>query len=128
MRRPRLAARRRTSAQSTTDHTRSATIDDGPGTVEITSGTVPERDEPAALYGAVGWAAYIKDLDALSRSLRGSSRVVTARSDGRLVGVPRVISDTVTIAYVQDIPVSPEEQRGGVGRRLVTEALAPTPR
>jgi GNAT superfamily N-acetyltransferase len=94
-------------------------------TVDIASGTFPESDELAGLYAAVGWSAYTKDVDALDRALRGSSRVVTARRDGRLVGLTRVLSDGVTIAYVQDILVHPEEQRGGVGRRLVTEALAP---
>ncbi|MCW2832312.1 MAG: N-acetyltransferase [Nocardioides sp.] len=94
-------------------------------TIEIDAGTVPERDELAGLYDAVGWSAYTRDLDALERAMEGSARVVTARRDDRLVGLTRVVSDGVTIAYIQDILVHPDEQRSGVGRRLVTEALAP---
>ena len=93
--------------------------------IEMTSGTIPARDELAGLYDAVGWAAYTNDLDALDRALRGSAHVVTARRDGRLVGLARVISDGATIAYLQDVVVRPDEQRGGVGRRLVTQAFEP---
>ena len=94
-------------------------------TLDIAAGKIPARDELAELYEAVGWVAYTRDLDALDRALQGSSLVVTARRDGRLVGLARIVSDGATIAYLQDILVRPEEQRGGVGRRLVTAALAP---
>jgi GNAT superfamily N-acetyltransferase len=94
-------------------------------TLDIVAGKIPARDELAELYDAVGWVAYTRDLDALDRALQGSSLVVTARRDGRLVGLARIVSDGATIAYLQDILVRPEEQRGGVGGRLVTAVLAP---
>lgn len=94
-------------------------------TIEIASDATPSRDELVSLYDAVGWAAYTDDPESLERAVRGSTRVVTARRGGRLVGLARVVSDGASIAYLQDIIVLPEEQRGGVGRRLVTEALAP---
>lgn len=94
-------------------------------TVDVDVGVLPERDELGDLYGAVGWVAYTNNLDALELALRGSSRVVTARRAGHLVGLARVISDGATIAYLQDIVVHPDEQRGGLGRRLVAEALRP---
>ena len=99
--------------------------DHGAVTLDIAAGEIPARDELAELYEAVGWVAYTRDLDALDRALQGSSLVVTARRDGRLVGLARIVSDGATIAYLQDILVRPEEQRRGVGRRLVTAALAP---
>jgi GNAT superfamily N-acetyltransferase len=94
-------------------------------TIDIAADAIPDRTELVDLYAAVGWAAYANDPETLERALQGSSRVVTARRDGRLVGLTRVVSDEATIAYVQDILVRPEEQRGGLGRRMVTEALAP---
>ena len=94
-------------------------------TVTIDSADIPARAELADLYDAVGWAAYTRDLDTLDRAVRGSSHVVTARRDGRLVGLARVLSDGATIAYLQDVVVLPDEQRGGLGRRLVEEAIAP---
>lgn len=86
---------------------------------------IPERDELSDLYGAVGWVVYTNNLDALDRALQGSSHVVSTRRDGRLVGLARVVSDGATIAHLQDILVLPEEQGGGLGKRLVAEVLAP---
>ena len=93
--------------------------------VDILATDIPTRDELAALYDAVGWAAYTKDLETLDRAMRGSTRVVAGRRDGRLVGLARIQSDGATIAYLQDVVVHPDEQRGGLGKRLVEEAFAP---
>jgi predicted GNAT family N-acyltransferase len=94
-------------------------------TIETAAATSPSRDELAGLYDAVGWVAYTRDLDTLERAVRGSAHVVTARRDGRLVGLARVVSDGATIAYLQDVLVHPEEQGSGLGKRLVTEVMAP---
>ncbi|USR79185.1 GNAT family N-acetyltransferase [Arcanobacterium pinnipediorum] len=83
------------------------------------------RDEVRALYESVGWTSYTRHLDVLMRGLEHSTRVVTARKDGELIGLCRVISDCATIAYIQDLLVSPKFQQMGVGRRLLSYALAP---
>lgn len=99
--------------------------DDEGMTDDITTGAVPTRDELASLYAAVGWATYAADPETLHRAMRGSSRVATARRDGQLIGLARVISDGATIAYLQDVVVRPAQQRRGLGKRLVEEAFAP---
>jgi GNAT superfamily N-acetyltransferase len=81
--------------------------------------------EVAALYRSVGWTVYADDPVDLEAALLGSSRVVTARRDGRLVGLARVISDGASICYLQDVLVHPDAQREGVGRRLVQAVLEP---
>ena len=86
---------------------------------------VPTQEELVGLYDAVGWSAYTTDPAALSAAIAGSTRVVTARYGGELLGLARVISDGVSIAYLQDVLVRPELQREGVGRSLVDAALGP---
>ncbi|MGP9536534.1 GNAT family N-acetyltransferase [Brachybacterium sp. AOP43-C2-M15] len=86
---------------------------------------VPGLQEALALYDAVGWSAYTEDPAALERSLAGSAHVVTARRDGELVGLARVLSDRATVAYLQDVLVHPDVQRAGLGARLVDAALEP---
>ncbi|WP_346731778.1 GNAT family N-acetyltransferase [Brachybacterium kimchii] len=86
---------------------------------------VPGLAEALALYRAVGWSAYTEDPQTLGRALAGSTRVVTARERGRLMGLARVISDGASIAYLQDILVDPGHRRAGIGRELVREAFAP---
>jgi GNAT superfamily N-acetyltransferase len=82
-----------------------------------------DLNELVALYDAVGWSAYTKSPELLRTAIDGSSYVVAARRDGRLIGLARVISDGATICYLQDVLVLPDEQRGGVGRALVQAAL-----
>ena len=91
--------------------------------MEYESGAVPNVDELVALYGSVGWGAYTNDRDGLATGIRNSTLVVTARTNGRLVGLARVLSDDVSIVYVQDVLVSPEFQRSGVGRQLLERCL-----
>lgn len=91
----------------------------------VLTAEVPAREEAVALYRAVGWTAYTDDPASLERGLAGSTHVVTARRDGELVGLARVVSDGATIAYLQDVLVRPGQQRAGLGRTLVEAALAP---
>ena len=52
---------------------------------------LPTDAELRSLYDAVGWTTYTDDLDRLARGLRASLRVVTARVDGALAGLARVL-------------------------------------
>lgn len=81
--------------------------------------------EVVSLYREVGWTAYKDDAPTLEAALAGSSCVVAARRDGRLIGLARVISDGATICYLQDVLVHPSAQRAGVGRALVLATLEP---
>ena len=90
---------------------------------DIEPGGTATREELLELYGEVGWTAYTKDPDALERAVAGSSFVVTARQDGRLVGLARAISDGVTICYLQDVLVAPDAQRTGIATALVRAVL-----
>ncbi len=92
------------------------------------SSEIPERDETVELYDAVGWTAYTRDPESLDRALRGSHLVVCARdAEGNLIGLIRTISDGTTIAYVQDLLVHPDQQRTGIGRRLIGHVLEAYP-
>jgi ribosomal protein S18 acetylase RimI-like enzyme len=91
----------------------------------LASDDLPVQSELVGLYDAVGWSAYTRDPTVLEAALRGSARVVTARAEGVLVGLARVVSDGVTICYLQDVLVGPAQQRSGLGRALVSAALEP---
>lgn len=80
-------------------------------------------DELLALYESVGWTAYTGDPDLLRAAIAGASCVVTARREGKLVGLARALSDGATICYLQDVLVHPAEQRRGIGRALVEAVL-----
>lgn len=87
------------------------------------SGQVPGIDELVRLYDSVGWGTYTSNRDGLATALQNSTLVVVARDAGRLVGLARVLSDDVSILYVQDVLVDPEHQRKGIGRQLLERCL-----
>lgn len=97
------------------------------GDVAVTyqSTDVPSQEEALTLYDAVGWSAYTKDPARLASAISASFAVTTAREDGQLIGLARLVGDGLTIVYLQDILVSPQHQRRGIGRELLQQALAP---
>jgi len=59
------------------------------------------------------------DLARLDLMLRNADIVITARDQGRLVGVARSICDFAYCCYLSDLAIAVEQQRRGVGRKLI---------
>jgi len=51
--------------------------------------------------------------------LRRADIIVTARADGRLVGVSRAIADFAFCCYLSDLAVDRVFQRRGIGKKLI---------
>jgi predicted N-acetyltransferase YhbS len=51
--------------------------------------------------------------------LEHASIIITARLDGRLVGISRAITDFSYCTYLSDLAVDREQQRRGIGRELI---------
>ncbi|MFI5670544.1 GNAT family N-acetyltransferase [Streptomyces sp. NPDC051704] len=85
--------------------------------------------EVTALYRAstLGERRPVEDVDRFTRMLAGANLVITARLDGRLIGIARSITDGSYVTYLSDIAVDAEFQRRGVGRDLIraTREAAP---
>jgi len=91
----------------------------------VLTSEIPAGNELLSLYDAVGWSAYTADPERLVRAVRGSHLVLCARNEatGSLVGLARTVSDGETIVYVQDILVTPDHQREGIGGALLHAVL-----
>jgi ribosomal protein S18 acetylase RimI-like enzyme len=63
----------------------------------------------------------VDDRDRIERMLAHSNLIVTARVDGRLVGVSRALTDFGFCCYLSDLAVDRSCQRSGIGRRLIEE-------
>jgi predicted N-acetyltransferase YhbS len=61
------------------------------------------------------------DLPRLESMLRNADIVVTARDDGRLIGISRAITDFSYCCYLSDLAVDVAYQRQGIGKRLIAE-------
>lgn len=82
---------------------------------------LPEPEEVANLYRAVGW--HVLPVHAYRRALAGTFISVSARSGGRLVGFGRAVSDGAIYAWIHDVIVDPERQGEGIGRKILKQLL-----
>jgi predicted N-acetyltransferase YhbS len=64
------------------------------------------------------------DIERLERMLRNADIVVTARDEGRLIGVSRAVTDFAYCCYLSDLAVDVAYQRQGIGKRLIDETRA----
>ena len=81
------------------------------------------KEELYALYNDAGWTLYTNDIDRLKDAVANSLQTITARSDGKLIGLIRCVGDGKTIIYIQDILVLSSHKRCGIGTRLVDLVL-----
>jgi predicted N-acetyltransferase YhbS len=71
----------------------------------------------------------IHNPDILRGMIEHASLIITAWDGGRLIGISRLLTDFVYVAYLADLAVHREYQRQGIGTALIQksrEALAPT--
>jgi predicted N-acetyltransferase YhbS len=61
----------------------------------------------------------IDDRERIELMLSNADLIVTARSNGRLVGVSRAITDFVFCTYLSDLAVDETCQKQGIGRELI---------
>lgn len=81
-----------------------------------------ERAEVVELYGANAWSS-AKKPEQLLAALRNSHSLITARMDGRLVGLGNAISDGFLVVYFPHLLVHPDFQRQGIGRKMMDALL-----
>ena len=74
--------------------------------------------EVLSLYEANAWSSAEKPQQLLA-ALRNSHALVTARVEGRLVGLGNAISDGHLVVYFPHMLVHPKYQRRGVGRAMM---------
>ncbi len=75
-------------------------------------------DEVIELYVAAGLKRPT-ETERMARMLAGSNLIVTARENGKLVGIARSITDGAWSTYLADLAVDPNAQKTGIGKRLV---------
>src|ERR1700761_2037229 len=69
----------------------------------------------------------INDKERIQAMCQGANIIVTARLDGKLIGVARAISDMVYCTYLSDLAVDEAYQKMGIGTRLIAETKLQAP-
>ena len=86
--------------------------------IEYTLGDKLEETEVIALYEANEWSS-AKKPKGLLNALRNSHSLVTARFEGKLVGLGNAISDGHLVVYYPHLLVHPAYQRKGIGKEMM---------
>lgn len=89
------------------------------GEIIIKEQVIPDIDSIMNLYGDVSWTAYTSNPSKLEQAISNSLKVCTAWDDDLLVGLARVVGDSSTIIYIQDILVLQAYQKKGIGSQLL---------
>lgn len=61
----------------------------------------------------------VDDLGRLDKMLRNADIIVTARCDGKIVGISRAITDHCFCCYLSDLAVDVAYQGQGIGKKLI---------
>jgi len=69
----------------------------------------------------------VDDLNRISEMCKNANLIVTARMDGKLIGVARTITDFVYCTYLSDLAVDKEYQKKGIGKKLIEETKKQAP-
>jgi predicted N-acetyltransferase YhbS len=69
----------------------------------------------------------VDDEQRISSMCNNANLIVTARLDGKLIGVARSITDFVYCTYLSDLAVDVQFQKKGIGRNLIEETKKITP-
>lgn len=74
------------------------------------------------IYRDEGWILYLNDDEKLRNALK-NSEIVGVFSGTKLIGFLRYLTDFEHILYVQDLIVSKEWRRDGIGEKLINNLL-----
>jgi GNAT superfamily N-acetyltransferase len=69
----------------------------------------------------------MEDPQLLERMIKGANLLITARSEGQLVGLLRGLSDFCYRSFIADLAVARSFQRRGIGRQLIQVARNQAP-
>ena len=70
----------------------------------------------------------VNDLEVIADMLKHANLIVTARDNGKLVGVSRSLTDFSYCTYLSDLAVDEQYQRQGIGKELIRLTKLETPK
>ncbi len=69
----------------------------------------------------------VEDSECLAAMLQNADLIITARDNGKIVGVSRAISDFAFCTYLSDLAVDETYQKQGIGKELIRQTKLAAP-
>ena len=87
--------------------------------VEYKIGFIPKIKDIIEVYRSAGLKRPINDFDRIEKMYQNSNLIISAWSDGKLVGISRSITDFHYCCYLSDLAVKLDYQKHGIGKELI---------
>jgi len=69
----------------------------------------------------------VDDFDRIKQMCENANLIITARIDGKLIGIARSVTDFAYCIYLSDLAVDREYQKRGIGKKLIEETKKSAP-
>lgn len=70
----------------------------------------------------------ISESDKIAKMLEHGNLIITARDNGKLVGVARSLTDFIFCTYLSDLAVDEKYQKKGIGKELIRQTKLASPK
>ena len=87
-----------------------------------------EEFKTVLINSTLGERRPVDEDDRLEQMLAHGNLIITARMDGKLIGVSRSITDFVFCTYLSDLAVDKDYQYRGIGTELIRQTKLLTPK
>ncbi|MCW9065120.1 MAG: GNAT family N-acetyltransferase [Ignavibacteriaceae bacterium] len=94
---------------------------------KVETSLVPSEFIDVLKKSTLGKRRPVDDLKRINEMCKNANLIVTARLDGKLIGIARSITDFAYCTYLSDLAVDTEYQRKGIGKRLIEETKKQAP-
>ncbi|SDM88147.1 GNAT family N-acetyltransferase [Sediminibacillus halophilus] len=89
-------------------------------TVKYTIGEKVKCEELAEVFASSGIKRPYEDLERMKKMIESADLLVTARDNGKLIGIARALTDYCYCCYLSDLAVDKQYQQQGIGSQLIS--------
>lgn len=88
----------------------------------------PEEFREILINSSLGERRPVDDFERIIQMVKSANLIITARENGKLIGIARSLTDFVYCTYLSDLAVDKEYQRRGIGKELIKQIKLKTPK
>ncbi|MEZ6094072.1 MAG: GNAT family N-acetyltransferase [Pirellulaceae bacterium] len=94
---------------------------------QIETGVTVDEFRQVLVNSTLGERRPVDNRDSLQKMLEHGNLVVTARDNGKLVGIARSLTDFAFCTYLSDLAVDQSVQKLGIGKELIRRTKSARP-
>jgi len=96
-------------------------------TYQVENKLSPSEFKEVLIKSTLGERRPVDDIERISAMVNNANLIITARDEGKLIGVSRSLTDFVYCTYLSDLAVDDAYQKRGIGKELIRLTKKETP-